>query len=510
MAAVTLANLMDPLKKIEAAALETNEKLDSLIAVSTGSSDGGGMAIMSELQKQTQLLSIIAGVSRLNEENTGKSAFSAVRNFILARRGAKRLAKIQTDGDYTNKLLNEVIRVSEVGFEEAGASGKNFGNKAGGGSGNKGGEGDKGLLKTLGIGSIKTAMGMTLWAIVPKKGVDKFVDFITRTFEQFANQDTKKAKEGINNLQLMGGAILSFAMKLALSVPFLIIGAIGIPILYAVTALVVPLFLLLGKFDKTINKGARSLTKMGMGLQAFSIGLGVFALVSALVMIGGPMLMLTMVASLVLIGGAVALLGLFNKQVNKGSVSLALMGVGLVLFGVGYGIFALAVMMTAPTPEKLAMQAGVLIGLGISVAILGAVFSLIIQGSIALALMGVGLLVFGIGYIPFAYATKDVELGDIGIQAALLLALGVVFAAAGFGMAFIIGGAVAIAVMGLGLLVFGIGYTPFAKATEGATLESVAVQAGVLTALGCWFGITRISPRFKSNARCRLYSKGCS
>ena len=493
MAAVTLANLMDPLKKIEAAALETNEKLDSLIAVSTGSSDGGGMAIMSELQKQTQLLSIIAGVSRLNEENTGKSAFSAVRNFILARRGAKRLAKIQTDGDYTNKLLNEVIRVSEVGFEEAGASGKNFGNKAGGGSGNKGGEGDKGLLKTLGIGSIKTAMGMTLWAIVPKKGVDKFVDFITRTFEQFANQDTKKAKEGINNLQLMGGAILSFAMKLALSVPFLIIGAIGIPILYAVTALVVPLFLLLGKFDKTINKGARSLTKMGMGLQAFSIGLGVFALVSALVMIGGPMLMLTMVASLVLIGGAVALLGLFNKQVNKGSVSLALMGVGLVLFGVGYGIFALAVMMTAPTPEKLAMQAGVLIGLGISVAILGAVFSLIIQGSIALALMGVGLLVFGIGYIPFAYATKDVELGDIGIQAALLLALGVVFAAAGFGMAFIIGGAVAIAVMGLGLLVFGIGYTPFAKATEGASLDSIAIQAGVLTALGVVFGVAGVA-----------------
>ena len=493
MAAVTLANLMDPLKKIEAAALETNEKLDSLIAVSTGSSDGGGMAIMSELQKQTQLLSIIAGVSRLNEENTGKSAFSAVRNFILARRGAKRLAKIQTDGDYTNKLLNEVIRVSEVGFEEAGASGKNFGNKAGGGSGNKGGEGDKGLLKTLGIGSIKTAMGMTLWAIVPKKGVDKFVDFITRTFEQLANQDTKKAKEGINNLQLMGGAILSFAMKLALSVPFLIIGAIGIPILYAVTALVVPLFLLLGKFDKTINKGARSLTKMGMGLQAFSIGLGVFALVSALVMIGGPMLMLTMVASLVLIGGAVALLGLFNKQVNKGSVSLALMGVGLVLFGVGYGIFALAVMMTAPTPEKLAMQAGVLIGLGISVAILGAVFSLIIQGSIALALMGVGLLVFGIGYIPFAYATKDVELGDIGIQAALLLALGVVFAAAGFGMAFIIGGAVAIAVMGLGLLVFGIGYTPFAKATEGASLDSIAIQAGVLTALGVVFGVAGVA-----------------
>ena len=336
MAAVTLANLMDPLKKIEAAALETNEKLDSLIAVSTGASGGGGMAIMSELQKQTLLLQQILFASQNIDEKSGRSLF----NFVSTTLHRAKLLKALATGKDSSK-----------------------GGKSGGGDAKA--EGNSALLKTLGIGSIKTAMGMTLWAIVPKKGVDKFVDFITRTFEQLANQDTKKAKQGIDNLQLMGGAILSFAMKLALSVPFLIIGAIGIPILYAVTALVVPLFLLLGKFDKTINKGARSLTKMGMGLQAFSIGLGVFALVSALVMIGGPMLMLTMVASLVLIGGAVALLGLFNKQVNKGSVSLALMGVGLVLFGVGYGIFALAVMMTAPTQEKLAMQAGVLIGLGI-------------------------------------------------------------------------------------------------------------------------------------------------
>ena len=53
MAAVTLKDLMDPLKKIEAAANETNEKLDSLIAVFTGASNNGGMAIVSELQKQT-------------------------------------------------------------------------------------------------------------------------------------------------------------------------------------------------------------------------------------------------------------------------------------------------------------------------------------------------------------------------------------------------------------------------------------------------------------------------
>ena len=37
------------------------------------------------------------------------------------------------------------------------------------------------------------------------------------------------------------------------------------------------------------------------------------------------------------------------------------------------------------------------------------------------------------------------------------------------------------------MLVFGKGYTPFSKATEGATLKSVAAQAGVLSALALVF-----------------------
>ena len=120
MAAVTLANLMDPLKKIEAAAQETNEKLDSLIAVSTGSSGASGMDIMGELQKQTQLLRMIAGISTVNEQNTGKSLFNIVRNFILRRIDSKNIKKTASELNFTNKLLNESIRVSEVGFMEMG------------------------------------------------------------------------------------------------------------------------------------------------------------------------------------------------------------------------------------------------------------------------------------------------------------------------------------------------------------------------------------------------------
>ena len=88
MAAVTLKDLMDPLKKIEAAANETNEKLDMLIAVSTGGNDGGGsMAIINELQTQTILLQQIEANTRGIDEKSGRS----LSNFLFTRAHRKKL-----------------------------------------------------------------------------------------------------------------------------------------------------------------------------------------------------------------------------------------------------------------------------------------------------------------------------------------------------------------------------------------------------------------------------------
>ena len=151
MAAVTLKDLMDPLKKIEAAANETNEKLDALIAVSTGGNDGGGsMAIISELQTQTLLLQQIAASSADEAEYSSRN----LSNFIFTRLHRK-------------KLLSALKEKNE---EDA----------TGGGAPAGGGGGKLADLKALGIGSIKTAMGMILWAVVPKKGVEKFANFIVK------------------------------------------------------------------------------------------------------------------------------------------------------------------------------------------------------------------------------------------------------------------------------------------------------------------------------------------
>ena len=160
------------------------------------------------------------------------------------------------------------------------------------------------------------------------------------------------------------------------------------------------------------------------------------------------------------------------------------MGAGLIVFGIGYAIFAASVSATVTDIKDVGMQLAVLGGIGLVTALLGVGLSLIAQGALSLVLMGLGLAVFGLGYIPFAKATKDTTLEDVGIQAALLTSLGLVFAAAGFGAIAIIPGAIAFALVGVALLLLAPGLAAMKKVnfTEKDALNLTTTLAGVKAA----------------------------
>ena len=376
MAAVTLKDLMDPLSKIEAAATETNEKLDALIAVSTGSGGGGGLdaAIMGQLQAQTALLTAI-------EANTSRSPMAGI--FSKSDKAKKEVAG-------------------------AGAT-----------------------LDLLGVGAKKTATGMLLWSLVPKKAVTKFTDFVTKTFETLANQNPKDVRKGIDNLDLMGGAILKFSKALALSAILLIPGMIAIPFLLASIVVMGGAMALLGALSKPINKGARSLDRMGDAITSFGIGLGLFALSTMLILMS-PMILVGMVASIVLIGGAIALLGTkaFSKKIRKGSLSLALLGIALLPFSLGLVVYSKVTQKF--TFMDVLIQGATILAIGTATALVGMFgISNIALGALSLALNGIGLLVFALGYTPFAEATAGMSWKDVGIQSAILVAVGGIMALAG-------------------------------------------------------------------------------
>ena len=512
MAVVTLKDLMDPLTKIQAATESSAESIGamSMAINSLAAKKPPGVTLVEKLllvnsNKQTKLLEQIA-------KNSGSS-----------------------DSDSPSSPA------SKDNKNNSGSSGSDS-VSSGGPKDNKGAADGAQALKALGIGAQTLATGLLIFNFVPKKAISKFKEALFDLYEILSNIDGKNIKEGAEAFQVMASSIGTFAKNLALSAILLPIGLIGVSLLKTVLKLITPAFIklgeeskeinkgaeslhlmgtsllsfakglviaslaaivgiigipfllvsmvliggamaLLGKLSKPITKGAKALDKMGDGLKSFGVGLAVFALATFFIMMD-PNLVKQMAMTLIIVGGVVALLGVVNKQIIKGSLALALMGIGLVVFGIGYAIFAGAIATAAPTLEDIAMQAGVLIGLGIAVALLGVGLSLIAQGALSLALIGIGLLVFGLGYSPFVEATKDASLGSIAVQAGVLTSLGLVFAAAGLGALFIIPGAAAFAAIGgaLMLLAPGLGAMKSLNFTEKDALNLTTTLAGVKTA----------------------------
>ena len=431
MAAVTLKDLMDPLTKIQAATESTNAQLEALtqtVASAGQVGDGIQSAILTELRLQTQLMQ--------NQKGGGLS-----------------------------------------GLFGGGGGGKNAEGLESGGN----------ALKALGAGASDMAKALLLFMLVPKGTVKKFNGFVLDMITTFGEMDAKKVEKGSAVLMDIGTAILGFVKALALSALLLIPAAIGIPLLYITVGLVAPLFMLLGMGEKQIQKGVNALDGIGDALKSFALGLAGFALVTFFILMQ-PMILVGMVASLVLIGGAVALLGLVEKQVKKGSGALALMGLALGVFGLGYMVFALTFAATAPTFEAIGMQFLLLAGMGLVFGLAGSFLSMIAQGALSYALIGIGMVVFGLGYTPFAKAVKGTTLEDVGIQMALLTGLGLVMAGAGALVAATAGlillGPVMYAAVGGALLVLAPGLEAIKKVdfTEDDSLKLATMLSGVKTA----------------------------
>ena len=461
MAAVTLKDLMDPLSKIEAAAQSTNEKLDALIAVSTGSDGGGNFTkeVVNQLEKQTDLLRVIA--------NSGGDSSNANQVGLLI------------DEAFTQTQLLTAI--------EANTSR----NPLGGMFSKKGGKAKKSnagaTLEDLGLGAKLTAKAMMLWLLVPKKSLSKFKGFVTDTLDAFqgikpkkvkAGADAlavasgaamisakalmiwafvpesaidkftayitkldkalskttpKKAKKGAETLALMGDALLKFAKGLALSAILVPLGLIAIPFLLLAVTAVGGIMALIGgkKFSKRIGRGAKTLDKVGDALKSFAIGIGLFAL-STMFIIMAPAILIGMVASLVLIPGAIAILGgkKTSKRIRRGALGLALLGVALIPFALGLVLFSMAT--KGNGIGDVLIQGATILAIGGAAALVGKMgMKNILMGALAMAVNGLGLMVFSLGYVPFADSTKGMSLGDVGVQALVLVAVGGIMALAG-------------------------------------------------------------------------------
>ena len=491
MAAVTLKDLMDPLSKIEAAAKETNEKLDALIAVSSGGDGGGAFTkdVVAQLKKQTDLLTVIASAS--------SSVFT--KEVINQLEKQTDILRVTANSSGNSSNANQVGLLIDEAFTQTqlltAIEANTSRNPLGGMFSKKGGKAKKSnagaTLEDLGLGAKITAKAMMLWLLVPKKALSKFKGFVTDTLDSFekvkpkkvkAGADAlavasgaamisakalmiwafvpesaidkftayitkldkalskttpKKAKKGAETLGMMGDALLKFAKGLALAAILVPLGLIAVPFLLLAVTVVGGIMALIGgkKFSQRIGRGAKTLDKVGDALKSFAIGIGLFAL-STMFLIMAPAILIGMVASLVLIPGAIAILGgkKMSKRIRRGAVGLAILGVALIPFALGLAFFSMAT--KGNGIGDVLIQGATILAIGASAALVGK-FGMknILFGAAAMALNGLGMMIFSLGYVPFADATKGMGLGDVGVQSLILVAVGGIMALAGLAVA---------------------------------------------------------------------------
>lgn len=298
MAGVSLKDLMNPLTKIEQYTKETVNRLDKITDLLVN-----GVSPETASTKGT----------RVNEQ--GKQ--DPIQFAILTQLESQTiyLKKLADRGGFMSNLFG---KNNDRGFNTGGVD----------------------ALQKLGLGAQDLAKAMIMFRFIPKKIVNNFATSITTIFESLDKVDGNNAKKGADILRGLGGDLLSFSGALAASSLLLIPGIIGVPMLALSIGLVGGTIALLGSKAQYVERGSEALGKVGRGLISFTIGLSVSALATMFIL-KEPALLAGMALSIGLIGGTIALLGLVERAVDKGSDALIGMGVGLATFSVGYGIFAL-------------------------------------------------------------------------------------------------------------------------------------------------------------------------
>ena len=204
---------------------------------------------------------------------------------------------------------------------------------------------------------------------------------------------------------------------------------------------------------KSIATGAVTLKMMAATCKSMliiSMVLATTAVFAAPAMLGA-FLMKGIVGLLI---GTYKVLSKSLKSVTKGSVVLLIMSASIVTFGLG---LALTIALIKNIKFKdLGILLASIAGVGVAVAGVGFLMGPILKGSITLAAMGGGLIVFGLGLGKMAEAVKDMALKDVGIMLASIAGVGVAVAGVGLLAAPILIGASTLLLIGasLGLLGF--------------------------------------------------------
>tara|TARA_Y100000385_G_scaffold288632_1_gene355730 strand:+ start:3782 stop:7963 length:4182 start_codon:yes stop_codon:yes gene_type:complete len=305
----------------------------------------------------------------------------------------------------------------------------------------------------------------------------------------------EETREFLTALGDVGDAIFRFGWKLALSLliyPFALMAML----------IVAPTIILIGylfkylvnmKFHKGMKKMSKALMVAGTAILWLGVTLALFGIIFPAEK--ESFQTLGMVALVVLgLGFIFWIIGKKQKQIYKGAVAMAFVGLSIIVIALAVKFFEAAL------PED---KWGFFAALGVALAGLALVFWLagkaattIFKGAVAMAFVGLALIIISFGVMLLAVAIKDMNWENIGMMAAIIGGLAIVFGLAGAAASFILPGALAMAAVGGALIVLGIGTLIMAMAIKDMDWEKVGMMGAIILGLGVSFALAGVGALF--------------
>lgn len=219
-------------------------------------------------------------------------------------------------------------------------------------------------------------------------------------------------------------------------------------------------FGIIGIFGDTILKGAKA---MGFAaLAIFALGLSLYLFDQ---LVPGDILSMETLKAFIVVGAiglGFYLAGQGATTILKGAIAMAIAGVALIIIGFGISMLDAAIPKENAW-ERIAQMGAIIGGLGIAMALAGAVAGNIILGAVAMAVAGVSLILIGVGLKVLDSSLPEKDGWDrIAQMGAIIGGLALAMAAAGFAAPFILLGSAAMMVAGISMVLVAIGVKAFA------------------------------------------------
>ena len=232
----------------------------------------------------------------------------------------------------------------------------------------------------------------------------------------------------------------------------------------------------LGKVKDNIKQGSEAMLWMSLGIAGLGLGLGVlFSLTKNIEWEQ----MAQVAVSIAGFGLITSIFGQISESIKEGSKSMLWMSLGIAGLGLGLGVlFSLTKNVEW---EQMAMIGVSMVFLGGATVALGVLnkSGLIIEGAIAMAVMGASLIPFGISMRLIMGSVRGLKWEQFGVFATATLTLGGMVIGLGAMMASVVGaiawglGLTAIASLGAALIPFGIGLRQISKGAKEIDINSI-------------------------------------